>query len=228
MSEKPWQVHRIGREGLPVVVHDGFGPETDRLREGTSGLRFAAKGPFYPGVRSSSPEGYTEDLLRELSPALEEAFGWSEADTISSDYSLVTTEPGRLLPFQRMPHFDGVEKDVLAILHYLCGPEHGGTSFFRHETTGFEEVTEERYKTYEQAVQEDVRRTGMPAPRYRNETDELFTRTATFDCRPGRVLVYKGTTLHSGRIPDGHNLSPDPLRGRLTLNTFISRKRSDA
>jgi hypothetical protein len=224
-EERAWQVRRIGQEQLPVLVHDGFGEMTQRLRRDAAQKRFAQKGPFYPGLRVEAPHDYTAELIERMAPMLQEAFGWSDAELISSDYSLVTKAPGSLLPIQRLPHFDGVDPDSLAILHYLCGPEHGGTSFFRHESTSFEEVVEERYAAYERALQEDVRRVGLPKPRYFNETDELFTRTATFDCEPGRVLVYRGTSLHSGRIPEQHGLSADPMTGRLTVNTFIQRRK---
>jgi hypothetical protein len=219
------RVETVGREALPVLVADGLDWLTEPLRKAASGMDFAPNGPFYPGIRAKSPEGYAGELTERLERQILEAFGWpgDGLAVMESDFSLVTAKPETLVPFQRMPHVDGVDGDVLAVLHYLCDEDHGGTSFYRHRSTGFESLSKERFSAYKSALEADVRAKGIPAPAYRNDSDALFERTATFDCRVGRVLVYRGTSLHSGRIPDGHSLSADPARGRLTVNSFIRR-----
>jgi hypothetical protein len=36
-----------------------------------------------------------------------------------------------------------------------------------------------------------------------------------------RLLIYRGSLLHSGLIPPNMALSDDPHRGRLTANIFV-------
>lgn len=36
-----------------------------------------------------------------------------------------------------------------------------------------------------------------------------------------RVVIYRGSLLHSGIIPPGAELSSDPRYGRLTANLFV-------
>jgi hypothetical protein len=219
-------VENVGQDRIPVVIVDGLDDLTEPLRQAAAASRFAPNGPFYPGIRAPVPEGYADRLAQLLAPAVSAAFGEEDEGLVptASDFSLVTTPPGRLMPFQRLPHFDGTAPDMLAILHYLCDASHGGTSFYRHVSTGFEQVTAGRYDTYKAALEADIARHGLPEAKYRDGTDGLFERIATFDCLPGRVLVYPGTALHSGRIPEGHALSADPRTGRLTVNTFMRRR----
>ena len=41
------------------------------------------------------------------------------------------------------------------------------------------------------------------------------------EARPDRLVLYRGRQLDSGVIPDIAALSPDPRRGRLTINMFL-------
>ncbi|MEE4209329.1 MAG: DUF6445 family protein [Parvularcula sp.] len=226
MPEPSIRLEHVGQEHLPVLVADGLDDLTLPLRQAAEESGFAPNGPFYPGVRAKAPQGYAEEIIGRLGPDILRAFGWegSSLQMIDGDFSLVTTPPEALVPFQRMPHVDGVDADVVAVLHYLCGEEHGGTSFYRHRSTGFEQLSTERYATYKAALERDVARRGLPPATYRDGSDDIFERTATYDCREGRILVYRGTSLHSGRIPEGHPLTADPAEGRLTVNSFLRRR----
>ena len=211
---------------VPILVADDALPNTDALTRAARAADYAVNGPYYPGVRAPAPTGYAQMLASSLLGPLRRLFGWGEADraeVMTSDFSLVTTRPDALIPMQRMPHYDGTDTGVVAVLHYLCGPEHGGTSFFRHKETGFELITEERLPAYERALERGVAEHGLPVARYTEDGGPLFERTATHDCRFNRLLVYPGACLHSGRIPENHPLSEDPMKGRLTANTFLRR-----
>jgi hypothetical protein len=137
------------------------------------------------------------------------------------NFSLVTLRAEDTVPFQRIPHFDGTDMHRIAVLHYLCETRHGGTAFYRHRTTGFEVITPANVRTYTQALDDDIRRTGMPAAGFVNGSTALFERIAAYDAVFNRALVYRGTSLHSGSLPADFVPDANPRTGRLTLNTFL-------
>ncbi|PKP93709.1 MAG: hypothetical protein CVT76_08890, partial [Alphaproteobacteria bacterium HGW-Alphaproteobacteria-15] len=119
------------------------------------------------GVRARAPRLYLEELAPILAPVVREVFGYRERLTFDRAlYSMVTTPPGRLSLAQRIPHIDGVEEGMIAILHYLSPQDRGGTGFYRHISTGFETVDATRHGPYLEALQADFARHGEPAAGY--------------------------------------------------------------
>ena len=51
--------------------------------------------------------------------------------------------------------------------------------------------------------------------------DDFFEQIAHVEAVPDRLIIYHGSLLHSGVIPEGMKFSPDPRQGRLTANFFI-------
>ena len=62
-------------------------------------------------------------------------------------------------------------------------------------------------------------RSGRPA--YVNGSDDHFEQIGAVDGLPDRLVIYRGSLLHSGIIPTDMALSDDPRTGRLTANLFI-------
>ena len=120
-----------------------------------------------------------------------------------------------------MPHFDTTAANQLAVVHYLCGPEHGGTSFYRHRSTGFETISHERLHRYAATLKREVMTEHPPSAKYMEGDDSLFVRIAKFEARCNRALIYPSSVLHSGDIP--RVWPPEtPLRAvRLTVNSFV-------
>jgi hypothetical protein len=133
----------------------------------------------------------------------------------------VTTRPADLTPIQRLPHFDGLEGERIALLHYLNGQDKGGTAFYRHRGTGFETITAERHAAYDAALHREVAQHGLPAPAYISGDTALYERIARFEARPNRALIYRGHLLHCAELPDDLDFTPDPRSARLTVNTFL-------
>ena len=176
-------------------------------------------------MRAPGPAAYVREAGAILRWALEAVFDCAQGvELLECNYSLVTTPPEALAPIQRLPHFDTTDRGRIALLHYLCRPEDGGTAFFRHRETGFETVTAERLAPYRAALDADVARHGPPPPEYASGDTPTFQRIALHDAAFNRALIYRGCTLHSGAIPAPAHLSPNPREGRLTLNTFFQAR----
>jgi len=158
-----------------------------------------------------------------LAEPIARAFGWQGIGLIEANFSLVTTPAEALVPIQRIPHIDGTNPDELAVLHYLCGPELGGTSFYRHRSTQLEIITPQNLETWMGAVNREVGERGMPPAQYVDGDTPLFERIARYEAQYNRALVYRGTSLHSGNIPRAFVPDANPRTGRLTVNTFLRR-----
>jgi Family of unknown function (DUF6445) len=215
------RIERIGREGVPVVVIDDFVPRPELLADDAAMLGFAPMGVHYPGVRAVVPPVLVRRFVEPLAPLIAEVFGVRDCTVVDALYSLVTTPPDALTPIQRLPHFDGVEPERLALLHYLGRDERGGTALYRHRATGFETVTAARLPEYERSLASEIAEGGVPDAAYIDGDTDLFEEIALFEGRYNRAILYPSNALHCAHIPDGLALSADPATGRLTVNTFL-------
>lgn len=207
-----------------MLVIEQAVPGAESLIGAASSLNFERRGPFYPGVRAPAPPAYTNMIGRAYGGLICKVFGWQNEgmQPMEADFSLVTTPPEDLVRYQRLPHIDGTSEDTIAVLHYLCGPDFGGTRFFRHRATGLESLSDATHQTYTDALEKELAASGEPPQTYPGASPH-FEETARFECVFNRLLVYRGNLLHSGLIPEGMPLSDDPAEGRLTLNTFFRR-----
>jgi hypothetical protein len=213
---------RIGTEGQPVAIIDGFHPDPDALRA------FAANAPFepgrnhYPGIRAALPPGYFGDIRPALIATLKGVFGHAGSlALIDASYSIVTTPPAALSLPQRLPHVDAVEPGRIALVHFLGQNDSDGTSFYRHRSTGFEALDAARAPLYRARLTDELRQSGEPAAAYIAGSTPLFDRVSLVEARYNRAVVYPSALLHSGAIAPGATLSDDPAHGRLTITAFL-------
>lgn len=215
----------VGTEREPVVVVDNFLSSPQLLIDyAAAHCAFdAVSGAFYPGSRAPAPAIYCFALRAFLAQIIAQTFGLQDSRVTGeiSHFSLVMTPPEKLQPVQRMPHFDNTNPKQLALLHYLCGPEHGGTSFYRHRRTGFEYIDESRLARYGRAVDADQAELGVPPAKYICGDDPRFEPTASFHAAFNRVLIYRSINLHSADISSTFKPDANPRSGRLTANTFF-------
>lgn len=212
----------VGREREPVLLIDGLAERPEALVDAAAASAFApAFGPAggYPGLRAPAPLDYVETVVRALAGPIAEAFALGPVSPAGAEcnFSLVTLPPHALRASQRAPHVDTADPWQFAILHYLCDARFGGTGFFRHRATGFETLTDERLPAYERA-----RAAEGGAPGYVDDGGPWFERTGEVEAAFNRLVVYRSRLLHSGRILAPEALSPDPRRGRLTANIFLT------
>jgi hypothetical protein len=213
---------RQGLEAQPVMAIDDFLDAPGDWRDLAARLPYGRIGPFYPGLRAHLPADSAAALSNGLAGPIGEVFGLNPVPPmLECFFSIVTTVPEQLAPIQRLPHFDGLEPERIAILIYLSGADHGGTAFYRQRATGFETVDAARFPAFEAALKAGVAEHGLPRPAYIDGDTPLYEEIARYEARPNRALVYRGHSLHCAAIPAGAALPADPVRGRLSINAFL-------
>ncbi|MBR0552536.1 DUF6445 family protein [Stakelama marina] len=218
-------IAHVGSERQPVVRIDGV------MRDAHELVRFACdNGGFaddmaglYPGSRAPLPLAYADSVVRRLDPLIRETFALGSVKLVKADcvYSLATSPPAALVPFQRIPHIDTTHPLHFAVLHFLCDERFGGTGFYRQRETGYETISADRERAWEIARNRQFARGSESPAAYIGDSNDWYERIALCEARFDRMLVYRSNALHSGHIPDPALLSGGPARGRLTANIFI-------
>lgn len=216
-------VEPLGEERQPLCIIDNALDDPDAFVNEAAAQTFKKIGPYYPGIRAAL-SGETGASFCKMVEALANTHFDFDANNLQGDcfFSIVTTPPEELAPIQRLPHYDGVEHDRLAVLLYLTPRPQGGTSFYRHRATGFETIDQNRFSRYKSVLESEVRRYGLPPARYIQDGAPLFDRIKTVDTVYNRLLVYRGLNLHCSTIDDNTSFSADPRQGRLTVNAFLT------
>lgn len=218
-----YRVDLVGNEQQPVLVIDNFLSEPlVAVDFCATHAQFNTADAFYPGVRSPVPEVYLQTIYRNLKDIIYATFSINDSMVrrVFADYSMVVTPPNQLNLMQCLPHYDSLIASELAAVHYLCGREHGGTSLYRHRSTGFEYVDDKRKKTYSEQLTRDINSAGCEQA-YMNGSNQLFEQIASYEAVFNRMIIYRCTSLHSGNIAPDFLFDADPRSGRLTINTFI-------
>lgn len=227
-------VEEIGVERNRVLVVDDFMTEPKALIDQASAMApfKAERDNYYPGLRrfitSSDGEAgmHVERSLHALAPLMGQVFGIHAYQILRASFCLVTKRPEELGFWQRLPHIDQADPGYFALLHFLSPTPQGGTNFFRHRRTGFERISPDREPVYAEARKAELMANGPPPVRFFNDSDLDFERTARFEGKFNRLLIYRGSLLHSGYIPSDFPYSSDPQKGRLTCNIFIQAQLS--
>jgi hypothetical protein len=214
---------RIGDEGQPIVVVDGFHPDPDPLRAAAGTAPFDRAHHHYPGIRAPLPADYFARVRPVLAMVLREVFGHAGSiDLIDASFSIVTTPPAELTIEQRLPHIDAVQPGRIALVHYLSLDGGDGTAFFRHRASGFETIDGDRSDGYLAMLNAELGEAGLPPHAYIHDSTALFERIAQVDAHYNRAVIYRSAILHSGAIRPDAPLDADPLTGRLTVTAFLS------
>lgn len=219
-----YEVHRLGREGEPVVVIDEFSGWPNGLIASAADASFEPVSG-YPGIRAAiSAKDYVAQAnkSRVLAQALRHEFGFNRTIQFESCcFSIVTLQPDQLSAPQRMPHFDEARAHVVAIVHYLRAEPTSGTAFYRHRRTGFETITPERMDEYEAAKAADLAQFGAIPARYQSGDCERYEQIRSINAKPDRLIAYRGRQLHSGNILCVPPQAQAIAQGRLTVTGFI-------
>jgi hypothetical protein len=221
------ECYRVGNEQQEVLVVDDFLKGAVALKEqAIHENNFARADSFYPGVRMQVPQEYTIAIVKNLGFFMEQFFHLEvrKIKSAVSKFSIVTTRPDDLDLLQRIPHFDSPSRKGLAVVHYLQSLPGIGTSLYRHKPTNFEYVDEQRYSGYMAQIEQRFFTKDKYPEGYINGSTDQFEEVASFDAVFNRLLMYRGTSLHSGKIGKEYNFDPSPATGRLTLTSFFEFK----
>jgi len=214
----------VGHERQPVLVVDDCLRDPDALvRYAVHEARFQSSPAMYPGIVAPAPDAYCESFLNAMGPLIGETFGVQvETAFLTNCFFAIVTFSAEQLHFrQRLPHIDDYGSGVIAMIHYLCDEFQGGTGLFRHRATGYESLTEEKYKHLQSLIAQDIASNGPIAPEYMSTNNRLFEQTACIQAKFNRLVVYRGSILHSMLVDAKTKLDPNPLVGRLTINSFL-------
>ena len=217
----------IGIENTPLLVIDDFAKNYHELigDAGDGSLFVADRKNYYPGKRKLTKTSYAEEICSCYLSLLSSYFSHGQAKsakTIISAFAISDQAPQQLRPMQMLPHFDTTNVNQLAIVHYLCDAQHGGTSFYRHRSSLFETITSERLVGYGRQLKKEAMANQIHLnPSYMQGSNNMFEQVYSVEAKMNRAIIYPSNTLHSGNINPELGLSPEPRKGRLTIGSFI-------
>jgi hypothetical protein len=217
----------IGKEHIPLLIIDDFANQpTDLINFAGDGSLFKADPKnFYPGKRLLTPKTYSEELCIKYLTLLKSTFSLGNASCAKSLFSALAISdlaPKQLKPMQMLPHFDTTHGNQIAVVHYLSGSEHGGTSFYQHRSSNFETITEQRLASYGYQLKKEAMANQIhKSPCYINGSNAMFKQIHCVEAKFNRAIIYPSNLLHSGNINPLFGLSSKPSDGRLTIGSFI-------
>jgi hypothetical protein len=223
------QTIQFGNEQGKIICFDDFLEKPSLLIDIAANSTFspyaaAQQRKGYPGVRTPAPAELGKQMRGQICEIIKREFNIPEAAKITplqDAMCLMTVPEFKLGPLQTIPHFDASNPNFFATLLYLCGEEHGGTGFYRHNSTGYESITPERCDHYLDICYEELN-SKKRDKRYFSQSDDYFTKIGFIPARFNRLVVYRGCLLHSANILSDISLCADPRVGRLTANIFFS------
>lgn len=215
--------HLVGKEKAPLLVIDNYLAKPEKLVDYAASVKYADPQGFYPGIRSQAPRAFIDLFAAALSELVlsELSIPGNKLKVFMCHYSIVTRAANELKLLQRVPHFDSLEANGLAMVYYLFKKPLGGTAFYRHKKTGFEYIDESRKLEYFKSLEAENDGPNLPKAEYINGDTPLFEQIAKQEGVFNRMLVYKRNSLHSGCIAPEYVPDPDPRSGRLTITSFI-------
>lgn len=223
-SEIRVSVQRIGSEAQPLLIVDNVLAAPEAMVERASHTEFyVPPHTHYPGINANLPESYYRTVITALRQPLHAVFGLSPRLYLEyfGFFGLSTRSAADATPAQRFPHVDCYDPNRLAMVHYFCGEDFGGTGFFRQQATGFETVDPARTRRYVEAVMAERRQSESAAPAFPGEGMQHYDLIGQADIAFNRLIVYRSHVLHAPLLGSG-GASADPRSGRLTANGFIT------
>jgi len=213
---------KFGVENQPLLKVDSYQKDPQKLIDFAVGKsEFTPSGNFYPGIRMPLPISYLQALIHNLGPEIEAAFGVNVKQIKSgvAVFSIVTKPADELDFLQTIPHYDGLGKNKLAMIHYLCDKTEAGTSFYRHKDLGYDYIDDIRYDEYKGYIKEQFE--DNVTTEYMCKDTPEFEKIATYECVFNRLLIYKISSLHSAHLTKNYDFDPSPRTGRLTITSFM-------
>ena len=184
----------------------------------------------YPGLLLPIDEAAAQPLHAFVRSRLSREFGFLRGDLeLYTQYSIATLQPDEFSWIQALPHSDPQlapgRANYAGLLYLFHDAALGGTGFYRWRDPDYWGRMTERQRDDPEAGLDELRARfelfrGPLA--YPGDSNEVVERLALVPARWNRLICYSGDLPHSACIPEPALLSPEPRRGRLTLNCFAS------
>lgn len=217
------RLEHVGSERQPLMIVDEVLADPQAMIDAAREAKFyVPQHTNYPGINAPVPQSYYLTVITALRGPIEAAFGVSRSVYLSyfGFFALATIGAADAQPIQKIPHRDSPDPNRLAMVHYLCRGNFGGTGFFRHRATGFESVDVSRQSRYETVARRQVDETLPGTTGFSDEQARNYQLIGQSGAVFNRLIVYRSHVLHAALLADGAG-SADPTVGRLTINGFI-------
>jgi hypothetical protein len=220
----------FGNGRFCLVIDDAL-REPERLLQWVDAQRAAFRDVdfnAYPGVFLLAPAEVERALNDFFNRHARRYFDARRIVRSHCRFSMVTLPTSALQPRQWFCHRDGAgaqpQQSIQASVLYLFRDAAlGGTSFYEARQSAEETaLLFQAANTLE--TQDFLRKYEIPAG-YMIGSNAYFERIGGVAAQWNRLIFYDGSLLHSGDIASPERLSDDPLRGRLTLNGFLTSRR---
>ncbi len=184
----------------------------------------------YPGLVCDVPGALTERVADHWAQHVRKPLGARRTLDLSVRLSMVTTPPAELAPVQWLCHRDRYEVErpeilyAASVLYLFRDPALGGTRFYvpRQSASKTERLVADSQGL---SAQDFTVRYGLQ-PGYMAGSNDYFDMVAEVPAAWNRLICYDGGLFHSAAVGDPDRLSADPAAGRLTLNSFITCRRT--
>ena len=217
-------------DGHECVVIDDVLANPEGVRAWASGLAYGPPSYPYPGLVCNADADVQCRMADLFAQHARRRLGARRTLDSSTRLSLITTAPQDLAPVQWLCHRDRYvhgRLDILyaaSVLYLFSDPALGGTSFYRpiKPASDIEAIVADSVVL---DGQDFSARYGVQ-PGYMAGSNGYFERMAQVPAAWNRAIFYDGGLFHSADLEEPTRLSPDPARGRLTLNSFYTGRRS--
>ncbi len=216
--------------GRSCVVVDDALANPEGLRVWADSQVFAPPmGYPYPGLVCDVPGEMQQRVADFFTQHVRRHLGVRRVASLATRLSVISTPPERLDPIQWMCHRDRLAEAnsgvlfAASVLYLFHEPEMGGTSFYAPRLPMAETELLVAHSQTLRAREFGARYELQPG--YISGSNQYFERIAQVPAAWNRLIFYDGGLFHSADVSEAALLHPDPMRGRLTLNSFITCRR---
>lgn len=218
----------------PCIVIDNFLEAPEPLVQGAIERRDQFKPAdhnAFPGLEMRMPDAFSARINEFFIQHIKQLLGARRVVELYSRLSMVTLQPPELTAYQRLCHRDRFNTDptqsfAACVLYLFDNPDLGGTSFYvPRDEAAAQQIFSAGSEWRDLSSEECTRRLGNE-PAYLTASNPYFELVATVPAAWNRVIFYDGAIFHSAHITEPQLLSADPALGRLTLNGFLTCRRS--
>lgn len=187
-------VHVTSFYGLPVIYIENFYADPEAVREAAISARYDVSIAHYPGRHAAiARQDYAPAAHAIAAIASQLGDRSYRAEDFYSDFSIVTTKPGDLLPTQQHPHIDPTP--VLGLVYLTPGSDEG-TSFYFNEMLGIAVITtEEERRSHLEFLERHG--TELAPGGYDFTAHSIWRRIYTIEPVFNRFVLYPGNIFHA-------------------------------